>query len=58
MIAKTIKPKILNKRLNSQKKILIVEDEIPLLELLADKFISEGFNNETEYTSRIQRNYH
>lgn len=44
MAAKTTKPKILNKRLYSQKKILIVEDEIPLLELLADKFISEGFD--------------
>lgn len=28
---------------NSKKQILIVEDEIPLLELLADKFKDEGF---------------
>jgi DNA-binding response OmpR family regulator len=33
----------MSKAIDHRKKILIVEDEATLLELIADKFISEGF---------------
>ena len=42
MVKRKIKANI-KQESDSKKKILIIEDEIPLLELLADKFQSEGF---------------
>jgi DNA-binding response OmpR family regulator len=34
----------MSKTIDHRKKILIVEDEVTLLELIADKFASEGFD--------------